>query len=234
MTYLKKAFLTSTLLLPSLLYAGNEYNATSFNLVGPDGRVTAQLTSSVEGTPAIFFYDENHTVRLNLGIYPGGAPGVILMDKDGNASAILRLDDDGKTPVLVFKEGGADKKIIGIGKYEDRKEEKKVETQAAVIQTEPIRTKAEQTREYEILGIAFGLGLIGAYAGGRFATRHHKPLEEALRQAQAELIEAKANAEKLSILEKGRASMQTTLVQAPEQIIEATTAKEVSEQAPQA
>jgi hypothetical protein len=158
----------STFCLLSLLslriaYAGTEYNASSFNLIGPDGRVTAQLTSSVEGTPAIFFYDENHNVRLNMGIYPGGAPGVILMDKEGNASAILRLTDDGKTPVLVLKENGVDKKIIGLGQYAEK------ENTSSVITT-PIKTKEERKNEYFIFGVAFCFALIGSYFGGRIAS----------------------------------------------------------------
>lgn len=156
---------------PSLLFAGNEYSATSFNLIGPSGRVTAQITSSAEGTPAIFFYDENSKVRLNLGIYPGGAPGVILMDKDGNAAAILRLTDDGHTPVLVMKEGGVDKKIIGLGQYDEKKTETTPSvSSAATIETMPIRTADEKKREYFLYAIAFGLGLVGAYVGGRIGT----------------------------------------------------------------
>ena len=30
-----------------------------FQLVGPDGKVTARLTTSKEGTPALFFYDQH-------------------------------------------------------------------------------------------------------------------------------------------------------------------------------
>ncbi len=179
----KKIFLvilgtSFTIFSPTLLLAGNEYSATSFNLIGPNGRVTAQITSSVEGTPAIFFYDENNKVRLNLGIYPGGAPGVILMDKDGNAAAILRLTDDGHTPVLVMKEGGVDKKIIGLGQYDEKKIEINSDgNTAAKIETVSVRTTTEKRHEYLLYVLAFGLGLIGAYIGGRIATRPKRILD---------------------------------------------------------
>lgn len=180
--------LLASLFIPQVLFAGTEYSATSFNLIGPDGRVTAQLTSSVEGTPAIFFYDENHNVRLNLGIYPGGSPGVILMDKEGNASAILRLTDDGHTPVLVMKEGGVDKKIIGLGIYDTKEVAKPSEVKPAEIITTPIKSKADKNREYMMYGAAFAFGLVGAYLGGRVATRRQKTLEAMLQKATQDLL----------------------------------------------
>ncbi len=84
----------------------------NFILTDEYGRTTAQLTKSGEWTPALFFYDIHWTVRISIGLYGDGVPGVVLNDEKGNASAIMRLVNNGGEPVVVLKENGQDKYII--------------------------------------------------------------------------------------------------------------------------
>ena len=96
--------------------------STDFKLKDPNGNVTAQLTTSGEGTPALFFYDKKQVPRISIGLYQGGIPGIVLNDEQGNAAAILRLVQNDGNPVLVLKEDGQDKYIIdtnGIPPRED-------------------------------------------------------------------------------------------------------------------
>jgi hypothetical protein len=51
-------------------------------------------------------------VRISIGLYGDGVPGVVLNDEKGNASAIMRLVNNGGEPVVVLKENGQDKYII--------------------------------------------------------------------------------------------------------------------------
>jgi hypothetical protein len=94
--------------------SGQAVISSDFRLQGPDGRMTAELTTSLEGTPSLFMYDHTGRVRLNLAIYPDGAPGIILNDESGQATAILRMATSQGQPVLIFKENGQDKMIIGL------------------------------------------------------------------------------------------------------------------------
>ena len=113
-SFLKRATLsialTSFLMTPAI--AAIEYSATSFNLVDEKGRVTAQLSTSAEGTPSLFFFDQNNVVRLNLGIYPGGNPGIVLMDKNGESSLVITLNDDGVSPIVSLRKDGVDKRTF--------------------------------------------------------------------------------------------------------------------------
>lgn len=86
--------------------------STDFKLKDQNGNVTAQLTTSGEGTPALFFYDRKQVPRISIGLYQGGIPGIVLNDELGNAVAILRLVQNDGNPVLVLKEDGQDKYII--------------------------------------------------------------------------------------------------------------------------
>jgi hypothetical protein len=87
-------------------------SSDNFVLKGANGKVTAQLTTSGEGTPALFFYDENNVVRISIGLYAGGIPSVVLNDNTGKAGAIMRLVNNNGNPVLVLKENGQDTLII--------------------------------------------------------------------------------------------------------------------------
>ena len=87
-------------------------SSDNFVLKGANGKVTAQLTTSGEGTPALFMYDDNNVVRISIGLYAGGIPSVVLNDDTGKAGAIMRLVNNNGNPVLVLKESGQDKLII--------------------------------------------------------------------------------------------------------------------------
>lgn len=84
----------------------------NFILTDEYGRTTAQLTKSGEWTPALFFYDTNGVVRISIGLYEDGVPGVVLNDDKWNAGAIMRLVNNSGDPVVVLKENGQDKYII--------------------------------------------------------------------------------------------------------------------------
>ena len=107
-------FLVILLTRANTTHAADVLTAREFQLIGPNGRMTAQLTTSQEGTPAFFLYDSSGKVKLNLAIYPDGAPGIILFDNHNQAAALLRLTDNNGHPVLVFKENGQDKMIVGL------------------------------------------------------------------------------------------------------------------------
>ena len=96
------------------VFAEDIISGREFRLIDFNGKMTAQLTTSQEGTPSLFFYDASGKVKLNLGIYPDGAPGIILFDNNNQAAALLRLAEANGQPVLIFKEGGQDKMIIGL------------------------------------------------------------------------------------------------------------------------
>lgn len=111
----KRAFVVWSivfLILPLALAHAETVTGANFILTSPNGNTTAQLTTSGEGTPALFFYDAKHTVRISIGLYPDGAPGVVLNDDTGKAAAIMRLVESGGNPVLVLKENGQDRLII--------------------------------------------------------------------------------------------------------------------------
>jgi hypothetical protein len=169
--------------LPS--FAALEYNASAYNLVDADGKVTAQLTSSEEGTPAIFFYDQNHVVRLNVGIFPNGEPAIVLMNKEGKTAATFKLSSD-DTPALVLKENGQDKKIISLTSDESVSS-KNITTNPspAEIVTTKLKTEGERKREYLSYILAFFFGLVGAYGGGRIAVRRDNRVAKAIEEARS-------------------------------------------------
>ncbi len=110
---MNKLLIVLALTLPALVSA-ETIRSDNFVLHDAQGNMTAQLTTSGEGTPAFFMYDKSGVVRVSIGLYPDGAPGVVLNDDKGLAGAILRLVESGGDPVLVLKENGQDKKIIDI------------------------------------------------------------------------------------------------------------------------
>ena len=69
--------------------AAQTVTGTDFKLKDQNGNVTAELTTSGEGTPALFFYDKLHVPRISIGLYQDGIPGVVLNDEQGNAAAIF-------------------------------------------------------------------------------------------------------------------------------------------------
>ena len=189
----------SLAIIPTFLFAGEEYNAASYNLVGPDGKITAQFTSSIEGTPALFFYDDRHILRLNMGIYPGGAPGVVLMDKEGNPAVSLFLKDDGKTPLLEFKQEGKETKTIGIDTLTQNatttaKQGQYILDYGSTSPAKIITTKLAGTGRKQMFisyGLSFLFGLVGAYIGGRLAIRRDSKVAEAILELSRKTGEVK-------------------------------------------
>lgn len=112
---MKKKHLVLTLLLtlftPLFVHA-EPVVSDNFILRDAAGNTTAQLTTSGDGTPAFFIYDTHGVVRVSIGLYPDGAPGVVLNDSKGLAGAIMRLVDNNGEPVVVLKENGQDRYVI--------------------------------------------------------------------------------------------------------------------------
>lgn len=100
------------LIFPCFVIANQPVKTEDLMLVDKRGQTTARLTTSGEGTPALFFYDDNDIVRISIGLYADGAPSVVLNDEAGQAAAIMRLVESAGTPVLVLKENGQDKLVI--------------------------------------------------------------------------------------------------------------------------
>jgi hypothetical protein len=161
--------LTSFLMTPAS--AAIEYSATSFNLVDEKGRVTAQLSSSAEGTPSLFFFDENNVVRLNLGIYPGGNPGIVLMDKNGKSAAVITLSEDGITPSVSLRKDGEEKNVLGIDANDSAASNQENSVAPTEMTTSKMKAETEKRKEYLLYLSAFLFGVIGAYIGGRLAIR---------------------------------------------------------------
>ncbi len=178
----KSIFFSSILIFAFLsqAHAAIEYSGTSFNLVGPDGKVTAQLSSSAEGTPSLFFFDENNVVRLNLGIYPGGNPGIVLMDKNGKSAAVVTLMDDGVTPSISLRKDGEERKVLGIEMNDSAESKLGERTAPAEVITTKLETDAERRKEYLLYALAFFFGVIGAYVGGRLAVRKDDRVAKAI------------------------------------------------------
>ncbi len=89
-------------------------SAEEFRLVDSNGKTKAQFTKSQEGSPALFFFDNDGHSRLEVGLYPDGLPMIILLDEQHRAQGILRLAGGMKAPVLVFKSNGNDRMILGL------------------------------------------------------------------------------------------------------------------------
>jgi len=91
-------------------------SGTEFDLIGPDGKLAAQLGMAKEGAPCLWLMDNQGRARLNLCLYPenGFAPGVVLMDEKGEAAGLFRLAGIHQSPVLVFKSNGGDRMMMGL------------------------------------------------------------------------------------------------------------------------
>ena len=99
------------LTLPAITIA-ETVTSNNFVLQDASGHMGGQLTYSGEGTPTLFLYDKHNVPRVSIGLYPDGAPGVVLNDDKGLAGAIMRLVTSNGDPVVVLKENGQDKVIV--------------------------------------------------------------------------------------------------------------------------
>lgn len=86
----------------------------SLEIADATGRRRILLTTTTEGSPAIWFFDGAGKARLNLGLYGDDSPFIVLNDDNERAVQIFRTIGNGKTPVLVMKNNGQDRIIMGL------------------------------------------------------------------------------------------------------------------------
>ena len=92
-------------------------SASRIRLLDTTGRTRAELAMAPDGAPGIFFYDTHGRNRLVLGVYSpaeGEYPFVVLNDTHQLAAGIFRLFGPRETPVVVLKNKGADRSILGL------------------------------------------------------------------------------------------------------------------------
>jgi hypothetical protein len=95
----------------------NIVSASRIQLTDAGGKVRAELATSGDGGPALFFYDSAGRNRMVLGLYSpaeGEAPSVVLNDADQHAAGIFRLFGARDTPVVVLKSQGRDRSVYGL------------------------------------------------------------------------------------------------------------------------
>jgi len=92
-------------------------SAGRIQLTDAGGKVRAELATSGDGGPALFFYDSAGRNRMVLGLYSpaeGEAPSVVLNDAEQHAAGIFRLFGAHDTPVVVLKNKGRDRSVYGL------------------------------------------------------------------------------------------------------------------------
>jgi hypothetical protein len=95
----------------------NVVSASRIRLIDADGKVRAELATSGDGGPALFFYDRAGRNRMVLGLYSpaeGEAPSLVLNDAEQRAAGIFRLFGARDTPVVVLKNQGRDRSVYGL------------------------------------------------------------------------------------------------------------------------
>jgi hypothetical protein len=92
-------------------------SAGRIRMTDAGGRTRAELAMAPDGAPALFFYDTRGRNRLVLGLYSPAEseyPFVVLNDTHNEAAGIFRLFGGQETPVVVLKNKGADRSILGL------------------------------------------------------------------------------------------------------------------------
>ncbi|HEX3397749.1 MAG TPA: hypothetical protein VHS76_13675 [Steroidobacteraceae bacterium] len=105
------------LISPASAAAVQEISASRIRMVDAAGRTRAELAMSPDGGPGLFFYDSKGRNRLVLGLYSPAEseyPFVVLNDTHNEAAGIFRLFGGQETPVVVLKNKGADRSILGL------------------------------------------------------------------------------------------------------------------------
>jgi hypothetical protein len=98
-------------------HAQDVISANRIRLMDAGGKVRAELATSGDGGPALFFYDSAGRNRMVLGLYSpaeGEAPSVVLNDAEQRAAGIFRLFGARDTPVVVLKSQGRDRSVYGL------------------------------------------------------------------------------------------------------------------------
>lgn len=94
--------------------SANVISARQFNLFDSNGRLRAQLAFAKQGPPGFWIMDERGTARIAMGLYEDGTSHIGLQDKDGNMIELLRSIGSDEAPLLIFKNRGADRMILGL------------------------------------------------------------------------------------------------------------------------
>lgn len=105
------------LISPASAAASQDISASRIRMVDATGRTRAELAMSPDGGPGLFFYDSKGRNRLVLGLYSPAEseyPFVVLNDTHNEAAGIFRLFGGQETPVVVLKNKGADRSILGL------------------------------------------------------------------------------------------------------------------------
>ena len=92
-------------------------SASRIRMLDAGGRTRAELAMAPDGAPALFFYDTRGRNRLVLGLYSPAEseyPFVVLNDTHNEAAGIFRLFGGQETPVVVLKNKGTDRSILGL------------------------------------------------------------------------------------------------------------------------
>jgi hypothetical protein len=92
-------------------------SASRIRMVDATGRTRAELAMSPDGGPGLFFYDSKGRYPLVLGLYSPAEseyPYVVLNDTHNEAAGIFRLFGGQETPVVVLKNKGVDRSILGL------------------------------------------------------------------------------------------------------------------------
>ena len=88
--------------------------AKNIEVIGSDNRKLVSLGTSGENSAGIWFFDRNGRSRLNLGLYGDGNAMIVLNDEKEMAVQILRTFGPKNSPVLVMKNDGRDRIVMGL------------------------------------------------------------------------------------------------------------------------
>lgn len=88
--------------------------AKNIEVVSNDNRKLITMGTSGENSAAMWFFDKNGKYRLNLGLYGDGNAMIVLADEKELAVQILRTFGPKNSPVLVMKNDGRDRIVMGL------------------------------------------------------------------------------------------------------------------------
>ena len=89
-------------------------SAQRIDLTDPQGRLRIQIGFSKEGPPGIWLMDEKGVARLAFGLYNDGTGHMGIQDKNGQMVQLLRTFGSQEAPLLIFKNQGQDRMILGL------------------------------------------------------------------------------------------------------------------------
>lgn len=87
---------------------------SGINLVDAKGRIRIQMGFSKEGPVGIWVMDDKGVPRIIQGLYHDQTSYFGLQDKNGQMIELMRSVGADETPLLIFKNKGADKMITGL------------------------------------------------------------------------------------------------------------------------